>query len=36
MTPDPDAEKKKARERVAKILALGLVWGVGVLALLVG
>jgi hypothetical protein len=34
--PDPAAEKKEARERVAKILALGLIWGVGVLALLVG
>ena len=36
MIPDPVAEKKEARDKVAKILALGLIWGVGVLALLVG
>lgn len=33
MTSDPD--RREARERVKKILALGLIWGAGVLALLV-
>jgi hypothetical protein len=31
--PDNDDER---RRRVARILALGLIWGVGILAILVG
>lgn len=33
MTPGED--RRAARQRVAKILALGLLWGIGVLALVV-